>query len=176
MTMSYLQIDEQGTLLAIYNENAEGLLTREVPSDYPGTVEWDAESLAFKPSVEKLSRIKIMRLKELRDANEFGTVTTPQGQLQIDERSQGRMQRALELGRTFERLTGQSFSTGWRMFDNSEVPVGVAQLEGWSLLIGAQVQHVFARYAALYSEIMAANSAEHLAAIDIEGGWDVGAV
>ena len=145
------------------------------PELFDGDHEWDAVARAPKVSIGVVQDRLIARLKALRDQNEFDTVSTPQGVLQIDERSQGRMQRALELGRTYERLTGQTFATAWRMFDNSEVPVGVAHLEGWSLVIGAQVQHVFARYAELYAAIMAATSAEQLDAIDIEGGWDVGA-
>jgi hypothetical protein len=141
--------------------------------EYEGWVELPDAAAALELSLIK-DRL-IARLKGLRDQSEFGTVTTPQGVLQIDERSQGRMQRALELGRTFEKLTGQTFATAWRMFDNSEVPIGIAQLEGWSLLIGAQVQHVFSRYGALYAQIMAATSVEQLDAVDIEGGWDVGA-
>lgn len=173
MTMSYLQVDEQGNLLTIYNENGEGLLTRKVPEDYPGTVEWDAASLSFKSSVQKLRQVKIARLKELRDAAEFGVISTPQGELQIDERSQGRMQRALELGRTYERLTGEPFSTAWRMYDNSLVPIGISHLEGWSLLIGANVQHSFSRYAELYAQVEDTTTIAQLEALNIEEGWNV---
>lgn len=136
-------------------------------------VDW--ATLTLVPDLEALRQPLIERIKAIRDEREFGTVATPQGVLQIDERSQGRMARALELGRTYEKLTGQTFATAWRMYDNSEAPIGVAHLEGWSLVIGAQVQHVFARYADLYSAIMAATSTEQLAGIDVEGGWDVGA-
>ena len=127
------------------------------------------------PGLAELKERRIAELKLKRDEHEFGTVTTPQGVLQIDERSQGRMARTRTLGETFERMTGQTFVTEWRMFDNSLAPINLEVLDGWALLIGAQVQHVFARYSALYSEIMAAATAEELDAIDWQSGWDVGA-
>lgn len=137
--------------------------------------EWSETGWRVKLDVMR-SRL-IDRLKALRDANEFGVVTVPQGQLQIDERSQGRLARAIKVAETYEAITGQPFTTEWRMFDNSSAPVNLTVLNGWTLLIGAQVQHVFAVYGARFAEIQTANRArlDELEA-EIEGGWDVGAL
>lgn len=140
--------------------------------------EWQplTEAEAEAEAVKVRQAAMIEQLKALRDAYEFGTVTTPQGKLQIDERSQGRLNRALEVGRNYEKLTGQPFSTAWRMYDNSwAAPITVAILEGWSLLIGGQVQHVFSHYGVLYAQVMSAQTLAELDGIDLREGWDVGA-
>ncbi len=129
------------------------------------------------PSLPEMQERRIEELKALRDQHEFGTLTIPGvGVLQIDEMSQGRMHRTKELGRTYEAATGNVFTTAWRMFDNTWVPVNLQVLDGWSMLIGAQVQHVFSHFGQIYDQVMAATSAEELDAIDSQSGWDMGAL
>lgn len=162
------------SLMYVYADEAPTADAIERPRMPGPNEEWiDGE---FRIPLTTLKQRALDRLNAKRDEHEFGAVQTPQGLLQIDERSQGRMQRTVELGRTFERVTGQPFATAWRMYDNSWAPVSLEVMDGWALLIGAQVQHVFSHYGELYALIAAAGTHSELEVIDIEGGWDVGAV
>lgn len=141
------------------------------------------------PGLDELKARKLDELKRLRDAHEFGTITVPQGELQIDEQSQGRMARAYQVGVTFEKMERarvataeaageeaepfQPFVTGWIMKDNSLAPATLAVFDSWTLLMGAHVQHVFANYTALRVALQAADTAEAVEAIDITTGWSM---
>jgi len=117
------------------------------------------------------------RVKELRDANEFGIVTTPYGPLQADERSQGRLTRAVAMAEKLE-ARGQMFGTRWRLADNSHTPlIGRTQLEELGLMIGAQANHAFRRSDELWAQIFAPDVTREqldVAQEEVEAGWDAG--
>lgn len=140
----------------------------------PAVHEWNGEG--WQLSADKLRSPKIARLKELRDRNEFGVVAVPQGSLQIDEQSQGRMARAKEAAKEFEEATGFGWFTYWTMADNSEAPINLEVLKTWTLLIAQHVQFVFSTYKDRRIALEAATSPEELDAVEIEGGWHVAAL
>ena len=169
MSARFVQVDELGQLVAIYNQEGEGLLEREIPADYPELSEWDAGELDFRPSVDKLRASKWEQVKATR-AEKYLLAPTPFGLADADTESRGFINGVVSMA-LIAKAAGSAFEQVFKLADNSRVTLDADEMLIFGVSVAQHIDAVFARGEALFDALNSATTAAELEAIDIDAGW-----
>lgn len=153
----------------------EGYRWSEVPvpaSEWTiALVEGEVSVVPFVPAMDRQIARKradlLQQVKARRDATEWAGCTTPYGVIDTDPDSQ----RKIGGGSTAALALGGSFSTDWRMADNTVATFDAAAMIEAGLLVVAHINACQRRKNELDALIAAAETLADLEAIDIEAGW-----
>jgi len=125
--------------------------------------EFDFQTCTW-PDIRTLEGVKALawfRIKETRDAFEFGGMTVADRTFDTDTASQARIQGAVQLA----SMAGEDFEIDWTLADNSTVTLARSDLMAVGLALGNHVQFAHRTARTLRQQIEAAESIDEAESI-----------
>lgn len=123
-----------------------------------------------EPELDDLKAWKAIAARDRCDVAQLGGCDTPLGRVQTDTKSQSFINGASSMA-LMAKMTGAPFSIIWTMADNTNVEHDADQMLGLGSAVGQFINACHQNLIALRAAIDAAEDAETLDAIDLEGGW-----
>jgi len=159
---------DRDTLPPILNHHA----TIAVPGlvDYQSVVIVDGAVVDLPPDLPDMRARRWRKVKAARDAAEWSGCTTQLGRVDTDPDSQRKVSGSVQMA-MIAQAAGVPFDLAWTMQDNRSVMHDADAMIGMGVAVGRHVAACHAVALAKRAVIDAADTAEAIAAVDIEGGW-----
>jgi hypothetical protein len=120
---------------------------------------------------EKYKKAYILEVKGRREKNAQKPVTYNGFKFDADIQSQQKIQGAIQLAKQYNAKNSDTWSTDWKLADNSFTEVNKSDLESIFGLIGDQVQKSYSQESTFLQKIESAKTINELNKIDLTSGW-----
>jgi len=151
--------------------SAREKLNDDFPSVSLTTEEKDALSNAGVNPVPIRKAAMREESKRRRQQHAIKPVTYDTNSFQADSNSQQKIQGAIERARADNANNSDTWSTQWKLADNTFTEVTQSDLESVFALVADQVESAYNREAEINGDIDTATTIDDLNAIDVTSGW-----